>query len=889
MASAAYTRFLASSDLATWRDCLSTMAELAPGKVALPALDGERLTEVLVISTYVSWLARNSDPQLMSSAERIRQLCYRRVEELLRGEPSAASRVAGLVALAGMGYMALARRDVPDEVLAEPAMFLLFEPDDAAATSAQLGRFVSSAAGTSFWPAVFRYGDALSRLGAFDRVRALVQAHAPAPDDPLALELLGSIAEQLGDFAEAGALYARSSWSVHRSSSLVCAQIQQREADPSCADEIDAVALTHNRGAVGAAELARAQAFVHACRFRTFDHWLVHLELGNLALAQRRHQEAQRRFLQAAAAAPRAQRFAPLHMRFISLTWLEGASLTSGVDMLLEALAAGHEALASEGRRYPEDDAQIRLWLVGKRESAALLEPVLAHGATADKAAAYNLLGRAPEAIDHQLATMVESHAPRTLLALIERCHRCKLDAAACWLAELAEREAQRSFPELWELACNLRDLGIELDASESARSRLSAIFVRCAQRLEPLSRYDFGNCLRAFEFFASVAAHEYAESTLNRAAKLAECSEEHLRVAGARLSSPRARGLGGDRQGLSSLLRAERESRERLERLQIARLLYLYDQPARARRLLLQEGVIGRPAEPGRPRLRAAESIVLLGCGRFLPPSEVTTIAREALDELRHEALAGVLNVRVEGYFERLWGALLRASETVAMALRDEFEQTHRAVRTQVAAVRQAPEAAIPALAASPEASAWSRLTGLDLDANPYAGLLFEAAVSAARQGSVGLRIALWQLVSQRVFEGGEQLEDNAEPNESRSELLTQELCDLWRQAFAVGERTAQLDAFYQRWGEQQRKLQQAKLAQEAASARAAQRWCQLGVRLLEALREVAPPRAQQPCFDGFYLALAEDGRRLEGELVRTAHELAARCALSSLGAVHD
>src|SRR5262249_26028308 len=151
------------------------------------------------------------------------------------------------------------------------------------------------------------------------------------------------------------------------------------------------------------------------------------------------------------------------------------------------------------------------------------------------------------------------------------------------------------------ELATFLLATRTGLSESSSGFERLSQRLAVLAGRLEELSQWDFQHLIRAHDFFFRTNRKDIAEALLRRAGKLAEGAAENLAM-----PVPRRKAAGDraqdDDQGLECLKRAERESRDRLERLQIAREFFHYGRAGRARRILEAEGVF----EPGK-RLEAS------------------------------------------------------------------------------------------------------------------------------------------------------------------------------------------------------------------------------------------------------------------------------------------
>jgi hypothetical protein len=386
------------------------------------------------------------------------------------------------------------------------------------------------------------------------------------------------------------------------------------------------------------AEVARTASFVNVCRWYNFDNWLVHYELGSLSFRRRRHAEAEKHLSIAARQAPATVAFAVNHLRFTNLTWLSGTSMGRSLPAQPETLECAHAALQASG---PEDwKASIRTWLARETNDPSVLAPVYESGNLFAQGEAHELEGHAPDALRCFSRAVAESYVPRAFNRLIETLAQCGFEETTCHLIDVAMAESNDDFFQLWELGRSL--LGILKNRDRYfALQHIGNRFDRIEDRLEELAEDEFQHLMRAWQFYASYGRGDLAARVLQLAAQLAESPEEHLVLAAARR----------DRAGLLALLRAERESTHRLERLEIARALASRGQITRARRILRGERVFDSTVV-----LSPLEYVIVLECGSpCLSDDETKALSARAATNLVGDRRARLFGRYAHKFFERL------------------------------------------------------------------------------------------------------------------------------------------------------------------------------------------------------------------------------------------
>jgi tetratricopeptide (TPR) repeat protein len=643
----AYSEFLGTPNLAVWQKCLDRYGELvrAPGTSGRISLG--HLAQGLCIAQYTQWFAG------LAGEEEARKRANETFEQLAKaagshdlGSSSEGVLVNSVIA-AGRGYRAAARamleeagQEVPVEVT------LLMTPSVPAKVAGDLGeRIYADTVEHSFLPAVTIYADALLELGYLQQLQELLDQRSSDTSNPLMIDLQGKLYELTGAWARAQKCYGNSkNWVIHKYRVAICSVIVQVSAGQEVAhqwsetDESLQKAMLLGGSESDQAEVARTGSFVNVCRWYNFDNWLVHYELGSLSFRRRRHTEAEKHLSIAARQAPAAVAFAVNHLRFANLTWLIGTSMGRGLPVLPETLECAYAALEASG---PEDwKADIRTWLARETNDPTVLPPVYESSNLFAQGEAHELEGHAPDALRCFSRAVAQSYLPRAFHQLIKTFAQCGFEETTCYLIDVTMDESWDDFFQLWELGKSL--LAILKDRDRYfALQHIGDRFARIEDRLEQLAEDEFQHLMRAWRFYASYDRGDLAARVLQRAARLAESPEEHLVLAVARR----------DRAGLFDLLRAERESTHRLERLEIARELARRGQIARAQRILRGERVF-ESSEVMSP----LEYVLVLECGSpCLSEDETKALSQRARANLVRDRRAGLFGKYAHTFMERL------------------------------------------------------------------------------------------------------------------------------------------------------------------------------------------------------------------------------------------
>ena len=645
-----YDAFLASCDPVVWSACLADR-ERALAEGGPPDL--ERIVEGLCIAGYSRWLARLTGDG--DDARRTRQSYDRFVAALadprVDDRAPLARRGWGIV-LGFDGYRSAAQSLLAEMGPLTVELAVHVAPDDHAARAALLRPFVKAGATRPFPPARYFYCAAQINLGAIHEARAILASAAKAGADPLVWELLGRIHEREGRWAEALAAYDHSTWPEHRYRAAICRVIEQGGSSATAGTALDAdhealrKALTIFEPEIDRAEIARSAAFVNACLWNAFEDWLVQFELGKLHFRRRRYAEADTHLRRALTLAPESCRFPIADLRFVNLTWLTGNSLSNALSMEPEALESAFDALLA-GPHEPTA-ATIRLWLASKLPDPAHIPADIESWDPYDRAEAHEIIGNTDEAIACRLLAMREDFRHRNLLGLLKSCTQWRLEKAAEFLLRTIERESWSDFFALHELADHLVATPTDPNATSSGRdhARLDTIMARILE----LSQFEFQHLIRAHDLLVHIEWRDAAEDVLRRAAELAEGAAENLAVAVARRRSTDFDPARGDPDGLACLLRAERESRDRLERLQIARELFIHGRTQQARRILVAEGVFAAETS-----FEPIEYVAALQCRQSLEAEEVRDLVHRAYAAAIVEIESGGIVHCPEKYLERL------------------------------------------------------------------------------------------------------------------------------------------------------------------------------------------------------------------------------------------
>jgi hypothetical protein len=652
----AYAAFLQSADLATWRQSLDVYQQPAGASSTSSPLSDRELADALCLSTYVQWLSGLcGERQIQEETARAhKQLIEKAAQRRRTGD--AQSRALLWAVAAASGTYAKTALDILDGAAAtvpvEIALMVL--PDLPAKRAQQLNRYVASAGSQPFLPAIYFYAHALIDLGRFKEVENLLDTLPQHRFNPMILDLRGTIAELKGAWSDALDAYQPpgqdSQWPVHKYRASICKAIvsggrDQGSRRPQVRDEKLRLGMLAFGSEVDQTQTARSAAFVNACRWHEFDDWLVDFELGKLSFQRRRHGEADRWLKVAAHRAPPDFVFEIQSLRFVNMTWLDDHSIVRDLPVRPEVLECGFEALACADDGAHADD--IRTFVASVTGDLEVLRPVAASTDAYERGAYHLLRHETPAAIRAWCESIQQAYHPRTIHKLIDFFNACHFEHTTWYLIDLVIRESWDNFFHLWELGKVVLRL-LATGERRHAMPHLEAQFAVLEMRIEELSQSDFQHAIRAVEFYASYQRSDIAAALLTRAHRLAESSEERLQLAMAQreLSAGQA-----DPRVAARLDEAERESRDRLERLQIAREWARNGRTQRARNILNVEGVIG-----GTQRFEPIEYIVALQCGSpCLATKELEELGRQAEAALYRDLRAGAFPRGATTFFQRL------------------------------------------------------------------------------------------------------------------------------------------------------------------------------------------------------------------------------------------
>jgi len=377
--------------------------------------------------------------------------------------------------------------------------------------------------------------------------------------------------------------------------------------------------------------------------------WIIDFELGKLAFQRRRYWDADDYLRSAESSCPPEALFEIRHLRFINLSWLTSSSNLNRQPMLPEAIDAGLAALevAEPG---PARDT-ILLWLAGETKDYNFVKPVLAGEDEFSIAQAHELVGNTLGEVSALLACVDASFTPRAFHSLIGWFARARLFKSADYLTEVALKESAHSFFDSWELATTLLNLRSVLDPNSAALQQLSERIQTASLQLQQLSRSEFQHLIRTFEFFSSQNRDDLAELILTRAARLAEGTDENLKIAIARRPDGRYGAGEGAKQGLDCLVKAEREASRRIDRLHAASEYCIYGHLQKGRQILEKES-----AFDGNCNFNDFEYVAALKSGGWLDRRDFETLAKNAFVAAAKKFQAGIRRRFESLFLQRLY-----------------------------------------------------------------------------------------------------------------------------------------------------------------------------------------------------------------------------------------
>jgi hypothetical protein len=659
----AYAAFLRSPDLSTWMECLEAQGVDQAQPAASAACSTENIVNALCIAMYVNWLGDRCGDR---DAHKISAEVIEWIESCLRQRdryaPCPMTKYGMALLTAWAGYREAAKDALLESGGIPPEASLLVAPRDNAQMVAFLRNYLTDDADGLFPPVFYFYCSGLLDLGSLNEVHWLVRESGKDESDPMIRDLKGKMHERSGLWKDAYEIYHNSRWPVHRYRAGICRSIEEGLSESEdnqlvSAEEVSR-ALLDFESEIDQTELARANSFVNACRWNTFDNWILHLELGKLNFRRRRYCEADAHLKRAAGHAPQECRFAIENLRFANLTWISEQYLSRDLPMEPETLEAGYAAIVAA--REPEETAGTRVWLAAKTGEKELLQPLFSSPDLFNRGKAYELDRNTPDAIRCWHEMINQKYYPRALQKVMDLFASAGFQNTVDCMVGIIVRESWDDFFVLWELANFLLDTLSRFGETSDGFQRLNERLVQVAQRLQDLSRFEFQHLIRAYEVFSRVNRQDIAESLLARASKLAEGAEENLAIAVARRRSAWFRPNEPDPEGLACLVRAEKEARDRLERLQLAREFFLYGQIQAGRRVLEQEGILVQARD-----LQPIEFIVAIQCGPWLTQGEFRFLVKEAVDSLFRSLEAGLDRKYAPRFAQRLVGAISSIDES--------------------------------------------------------------------------------------------------------------------------------------------------------------------------------------------------------------------------------
>ena len=329
-------------------------------------------------------------------------------------------------------------------------------PENDVTALATLRPLVAAAApGGSFLPAVSILANSLVNVGAVREAHALVDACGWPPTEPLLVDVLGSAFERLGQWKAAYEVYKTSTWPSLRYRAAITSAI----TGGSTPLEIDASTITMltEQVELDQRQISRWVTFLNAVRWQPVESWLLELEMGKLAFAQRRDAEADMHLRRAAERAPEEARYGVASARWVNLTWLTGNELFTGLEMLPETLTAAEQAMAAAGPDDTENVLFIRMWTAEKARDLELIPEDLQNVDPYQRGVAYRVLEDSGRAVDSWLVALRESaYYHRTLTELIGMFAKAGFSRTVRFLADMGMQESANDFLALWEIARTL-------------------------------------------------------------------------------------------------------------------------------------------------------------------------------------------------------------------------------------------------------------------------------------------------------------------------------------------------------------------------------------------------------------------------------------------------
>jgi len=649
-----FDRFLQSSDLMIWQACLDQMQSKSHADFPTSLNEIEHLVQRIIVSCYIQWLGDvGGDKKSREKAQASYEEDAIILQKVHLQDPTPASEYGIGILAAWKRYIVDAKRIIFRLKKDRPENILLLLPDNPAKKASLLRSYVFEATSPVFPPILYFYGDALLSIGALNGVLEILSRMKQ--NDPMTLDLRGRMYEQTSDWKNAFEVYNASKWPVHSYRAVICRTIldaQKGQSKSTRSQELNGTAiqkaLSSMGGEISQSEVARSLSFINACRWNSFDDWIISFELALLNFRLKRHTEAEQFFRNAVSQAPLSTRNVISDFRFTNLTWMNAKSPYQDLNLTPELLECGRSTI--ETTEDIQLTASTNVWVGVATNDLRLVEVGLKSSNLFVQGDAYDFTGDRPAALKAWRKGMLENYYPRIQLAWIKIFNACQFDNTLVVLVNKMVENSAESFFDLWELGKDvLNILGHVTEISPKSK-----VIDKCLdiiiEKLEMLSEHNFQNLMRLYHLLILRVNYNEAELVLNRASKLAEGPEENIQLAIARRKTKWFTSRSADELGLNALIKAERESRDRLQRLQIARELCHFGQPQRARAILVKENVFDSSNN-----LSPLEYTLAIQSGLCLQQGEVVKLFENAKENLRWSLQSGLIRYYPEKFAERL------------------------------------------------------------------------------------------------------------------------------------------------------------------------------------------------------------------------------------------
>ncbi|MEM9720783.1 MAG: hypothetical protein AAGA10_16085 [Bacteroidota bacterium] len=650
-----YKTFLNATKLSIWKECLEEYHSFLKSSEYTSKEAIDELPRGLYIAIYTRWLSWLwGDRKGLKQASDIFEEMVEMVEKTHLRFNSKPLQLARAIIACGKSYTRRAKELIDEAGLAiTPEIACLIVPKSPTQKAIFLKPFVKTSRESFFLPAFYFYCDALLQLGNFREINLRLQGMEQYDSNGFIIDLKGQMSEREGRWDEAFDVYKTSDWAIHQFRALICENIlhsrnsENRIKERLAQDKKVYEGMNNFEGEIDQLELARSQAFIHACRWYSFDTWLVNFELGKLNFRRRRYLDAELHLKKAVENAPEDFRFHIHTLRHTNLSWVNEDK--HGFHMTPEALESAIDVIGSLADEEMKTSAYA--WIFMTTQDQRFLQPILESSSLYDIGNAYSLLEDSPKALYNWRLSTKERYYHRNVSNLIRFFNEVQFYHTTQYLASVVMKEDEENFFGLWELGRDWLNILKQNRNFSGKGASQQEVLVNILRRLEVLSQDNFQDLMRAAELFIEMKRVDIAETLIVKAEKLAESPGELIEVAITRRLSPAFNRLLGDNRGLECLLKAEKESQSRIERLQIARELGVYyRQVQRGRRMLEQ---LLKPKELS--SFQPIEYVVALQCSPLMGQEEVEKLIERATDSLKQDFKQGIIKSFGTRFVERI------------------------------------------------------------------------------------------------------------------------------------------------------------------------------------------------------------------------------------------